>query len=301
MDLSVIIVNHNTLPLTRRCVDSVYAHTRNLRFEVIVVDNASSDGSQSVLACDERIILLPLSRNMGFGGANNRALNIALGRNILFLNPDTELLNNAAEQMVSLLDGRRDVVACGANLYDENLHPALSYRPFLPSWLSEVDGLLWGIPQRLRYGRARYFNPDLHTRSVGYITGADLMVKRLVLERVGGFNEQFFLYYEDTDLCRRLARRGVLLSLPTAHILHREGGSFELGRRTLRRLIYAERGRECYFRLNHSPRHRRVANALYGCSLTLRSVVYALCGRGKRCRESMLRLKMLLRLQRRTR
>ena len=298
MDLSVIIVNHNTLPLTVGCVDSLYQHTRDLRFEVIVVDNASTDGSQEVLGDDERIIFLPLCRNEGFGTACNRALCIALGRQVLFLNPDTRLLNNAAEQMVALLDSRADVVACGANLYDEQLRPSLSFRPFLPSWLSEADALLGGIPQRLRYGRARYFNPTSHVLRVGYVTGAAMMVRRRALECVGGFDEHFFLYYEDTDLCRRLAEQGTLVSLPTARIQHLEGGSFALTRRTLRRVLYSEQGRDCYYSLNHSRRHHRVANALYRCSLHLRSLIFMVVGRWERSRESRLRLMALSHLRR---
>lgn len=299
MDLSVIIVNHNTLPLTRRCIDSLYALTQKRLFEVIVVDNASTDGSQRELSHDERIIFLPLKQNEGYGRANNRALRIALGQYILFLNPDTRLLNNAAEQMVALLEQRRDVVACGANLYNEKLQPMLSFRPFLPSLFSEVDSLLCGLPQRLRWGRNRYFNHSTTERRVSYITGADMMVRRIALDKVGGFNEEFFLYYEDTDLCRRLATQGTLLSLPSAHIQHTEGGSFIHSRRQTRRILLSEQGRECYFRLNHSRLHHNAANAVYRCSLYLRSMAYAVRGKRKALREVLLRLRTLERLQQR--
>lgn len=300
MDLSVIIVNHNTLSLTKRCIDSLYAHTRNIRFEVIVVDNASIDRSVEMLRSDGRIMLLTMSRNVGFAAANNHALMYALGRNILFLNPDTLLLNNATEQMSHTLDQQASVVACGANIYDEMLHPALSFKQQFPSIYSEIDGLFLDIGQRVRYGRERYFNHSRHLRSVRYVTGADLMVKRKALETVGGFSEEFFLYYEDTDLCQRLATIGEIVSVPTAHIQHLEGASFGMQQIKRRRLIYAEHGREIYYRRHHSTRHHTMANYIYRYRLLLRATLFALLGQKIRSKEALFRAEVVKRLHKET-
>lgn len=296
MDLSVIIVNHNTLGLTQRCIDSLFHNTHTLEFEVIVVDNGSTDGSVKALKQDERILLVPLGRNIGFGQANNQALKLALGRNILFLNPDTVLLNNAAEQLSELLDNNATVVACGANLYNDALQPALSFRRMLPSLRSEVDELLMQLPERIRYGRNRYFNHTRQELRVGYITGADLMVKRGALERIGGFAKEFFLYYEDTDLCRRLSSIGDLVSLPSAHIQHLEGASFTTRHIRKRRLLLAERGRDSYYKLHHTRRHHRWANRVYRLSLLLRASLHTITGHSRLSKEALLRSAIIKRL-----
>lgn len=275
MDLSIIIVNYNTLTITAACIERIFAITEGIDFEVILVDNASTDCSREHFSKDDRISYIYNHENLGFGRANNLALKRAQGRNILFLNPDTLLLNNAAERLCAFLDQDPSAVAVGGNLYDEQMQPALSFCRLRPSILEECDALLFHLPQRIFAARSRFFNHTSHPVKVGYITGADLMARRKDLIAVGGFAEEFFMYYEDTDLCHRLAQRGgKILSIPSARIQHLEGRSFNEARLNRQRITLSEQGRHLYYSKNHSRRYHIAANAIYLLSLRLHSIYY---------------------------
>lgn len=277
MDLSIIIVNYNTRQTTAACIDSVFAHTTGIHFEVILVDNASTDGSREHFSADGRITYIYNHENIGFGRANNLAIKRAKGRNVLLLNPDTLLLNNATEILSSYLDSHPAVVVVGGNLYDENLLPALSFKLLRPSITEEIGSLMFHLPQRIFAPRRRYFNHTSHPIKVGYITGADLMARRKELMVIGGFDEDFFMYYEDTDLCFRLSRCGrEIQSVPSAHIQHLEGRSFSEVQINRRRIILSEQGRHLYYKKNHSRRYHITANTIYLISLRLHSIYYKL-------------------------
>ena len=137
MDVSIIIVNYNTRDLTLQCLRSVYEKTKNLEFEMIVVDNASSDDSvESIKKQFPQVRVVESSENLGFGRANNLGLGIATGRNILFLNSDTELVNNAILILSEYLDAYTDVAVCGGNLYSKEMHPVHSFFRLFPSIFS---------------------------------------------------------------------------------------------------------------------------------------------------------------------
>ena len=123
MDVSIIIINYNTLDMTRACIDSIFEKTSSLDFEVILVDNNSKDNSKDFFEKDKRIIYVYNNDNLGFGVANNVGLKFAKGRNILFLNSDTLLVNNAIKILSDYLDGNSDVGACGGNLYNKDMTP----------------------------------------------------------------------------------------------------------------------------------------------------------------------------------
>lgn len=143
MDVSVIIVNYNTMQMTRECIDSVFKCTRLCTFEVILVDNASVDGSKACFEADSRIKYIYSDVNVGFGNANNLALATSAGRNVLFLNSDTILINDAISLMSIFLDKNACVGCCGGNLYSASKEPAHSFQRFSPLW-KEIDGLLGG-------------------------------------------------------------------------------------------------------------------------------------------------------------
>lgn len=228
MDVSIIIVNYKTLSLVMDCINSIIKHSIGISYEVIVVDNNSHDDFDKHIKSvyDNRVLCLPLSENIGFGRANNEGVKLARGRNIFFLNPDTLLLNNAVKVLSDYLDANPSVACCGGNLYNVEMKPMHSYSMLLPSLSWEINLLSGGRYEKLRWGKNAQFNHTLVPRKVGYICGADMMVKHEVLEKLGGFSNDFFLYYEDTELAYRIKLAGYeIVSIPFAKIQHLEGKS----------------------------------------------------------------------------
>lgn len=298
MDLSIIIVNYNTRHITAACIESIYACTTGIRFEVILVDNASTDDSKEHFSRDGRISYIYNHENIGFGRANNLGLAVARGRNILFLNPDTLLLNNAAAILSMYLDSHDKVAVVGGNLYGRDMQPMLSFRRQRPSIGWEVANMMNHLPEKILLPRRWYFNFTSRPIRVGYITGADLMARRADVKAVGGFSEDFFMYYEDTDLCQSLLRlRPQIISHPEARIQHLEGGSFEEAHINRRRILLSEQGRHTYYKRNHSRRYHRLANDIYLASLTLHSLCYKLLRRRTQYRASLLRRLIVRHLQ----
>lgn len=275
-DVSVIIVNYNTRAVLMPCIRSLVRHTEDISYEVIVVDNHSEEDIGDYLTTEfgDTVRYLPLPENIGFGRANNEGIKVATGRNILFLNPDTLLLNNAIKILSDTLDTHDHVGACGGNLYDENMQPALSFRRLIPGIRYELFEMTAHKLENLFYHGNWMFNHSSHPLKVAYITGADLMVRRSVLDTTGTFSPLFFMYNEDTDLCLRIRQAGYdILSVPSAKIQHLEGRSTHDGERSIseRGLFLSEQGRYNYYTKNVPPLRKRVADAIYLCSL------YCLC------------------------
>jgi hypothetical protein len=225
MDVSIVIVNYNTRQLTAECLDSVFAKTNGLRFEVILVDNASRDGSAEQFAADPRIVFIAGGGNLGFGRANNRGLQAARGRHILFLNSDTQLINNAVKILADFLDVTPRAGACGGNLLRPDLQPNLSLFRMFPAG-GEWDFIFSSVYSRFFLRGNIAYNHTGRPLPVAFVSGADMMVRRAVLEETGGFDEDFFMYFEDAELAWRIRRRGYrIFSVPDARIIHLGGQS----------------------------------------------------------------------------
>lgn len=275
MDVSIIIVNYHTAQLVIDCLKSVYEKTDGITFEIIIVDNASGDNYDKIIAeefPDKNIKFITLPENIGFGRANNAGFEIANGRNILCLNPDTILINNAIKILSDYLDANPDVGACGGNLYDEQMNPTLSFRRMLPGIRWELSELCHLIPEKILYGGNSHFNFSDEVITVGYITGADLMIPQKILNSVNGFSEKFFMYYEETDLCKRIAKLGYRVkNIPFAKIQHLEGRSFSSGDTfNPLKIERSEYGRYIYYHRNLSMFHRLAANFIYLTFLSTR-------------------------------
>jgi hypothetical protein len=226
--VSVIIVNYKTQDLIVETITSIFEHTKKISFEIIVVDNNSNDNSQNIIKhkFDGKVKYLSLEVNLGFGKANNEGAKIACGKYLLFLNSDTTLINNSIEILANFLDKNEHVGICGGNLYTENLKPAHSCMPVLPSLYLEIDSLFWHIPSKLVWGKNFDFNTSNKPKKVADIIGADLMIRTEIFNNLKGFDPEFFLYNEESELAFRVKKAGYsIYSIPDAKIIHLEGRS----------------------------------------------------------------------------
>ncbi len=240
-DLSIILVNTNNGAVIRPCLDSIFRFTQGLEYEVIVVDNGSTDGSLEMLKGEyaSRIRLVENGANRGFCKANNRGMEKAEGRAVILLNSDTELRDNALKTLYDFLFSGEQMGACGGVLVYPGGAPQFSYGfyPSLPRmlWIT-LSGLL-----RVKAGRKEQAVVPGDERvpfRVEYICGADLMMKKSVLDKVGLLDERFFIYFEETDLCRRITQAGYGIWLrPDVKIVHHIEGSFR-ERKRMREVIF---------------------------------------------------------------
>ncbi len=229
VDLSICIVNWNRCELLRNLLLSLQPAYAGLAAEVIVVDNASTDGSAKMVAVEfPEVQLTRNGQNLGFSKANNQAVAKARGRYVLFLNNDTIVRQGALEQMTTLLDKRPDIVAVGPRLNGIDGRPRDRYicLPTLPALLDRVRLLHWTRLFRRAYRAYRRgsFNAA-ESQTVEQVPGSAVMVRREPFLASGGWDEGFDFGCEDFDLSARLKRLGLLYYLASAEIIHLGGRS----------------------------------------------------------------------------
>ena len=217
MDLSIIIVNYNTLELTKACIESIRYHTKDIEYEIIVVDNASTDGSIKFFSMMKDIAFIESGDNLGFGRANNLGLEHSSGRYVLMLNSDTVIENNILTRMVKRFDVQPKDVAClGSLLLHADRCPSCSFG-YYKSWKEEFGK---------KVEERNTNNIEGAQREVEYVSGADLFVRRNVAKELGLFDPDFFMYYEDMELGYRYRKSGYKSVVVNEHgIIHLEGAS----------------------------------------------------------------------------
>ncbi len=229
MDVSFIIVNYNSTALAISCIHSIQTYTRDIAYEILVVDNASPDDDANLLltrfpnrqACK-------LAENRGVGAANNLALAQAKGAFVFFLNPDTELTHNAARQFADYLQKpeHKHIAICGAHLFNESPQGTPSYGNFPGFWQSLASAGPYLLFRSYYYQHldTGVVNKLDQTREVDYVSGAAMFIRRSIIQQVNGFDEHFFLYFEETDLCKRVNNAGYkTMLIPSIKIRHKEG------------------------------------------------------------------------------
>lgn len=246
MDVSIIIVNYNTKQLLANCLTTVFEKTKGVTFEVIVVDNASTDSSEEYIK--ERypsVKWINSGENLGFGKANNLGAKSATGKYLFLLNSDTLLLNNAIRIFFDYAESHQHegIGTFGSWLLDKNEKPNNSFG-FFPCAKNEICYLL-----------GKYQLPSLsditEEKEVDYITGADLFIEKRLFDKLDGFDKNIFMYYEETDLQYRIAQRGLSRKIiPGPRIIHLEGGSFENKGLSLKRFLMAQTSYNYYLRKN---------------------------------------------------
>jgi GT2 family glycosyltransferase len=251
MDVSVIIVSYNNKKLLQDCLHSVVENTKGVSYEIIVVDNSSRDGSQDMLRESyPNVTLLCNKENAGFSRANNQGYKLSSGKCLLFLNSDTLILGNAIEKMAMHLKENPTMGILGPRIVNTDHQPTRSYMRFL-----DAKKLFLGS-KRLRFFvdvekyRLHFPEYDYSTiRKVPWLSGACLMIKRKVFEEAGLFDEHYFFYLEDVDLCLQVNRLGYdVVYFPVVAIIHMFGGSSRQHPDHLHRLY--DKSMAYYFRKN---------------------------------------------------
>jgi hypothetical protein len=231
IDVTAVVVNYKTPDLTKRAIASVLTGSTDMFKEVIVVDNASYDGSVEKIReqWNSQITLIENEENLGFAKANNQAMRIAKGRYYFLLNSDAEIIDDSLSKMVRFADANRDIGILGCRIASSdgtqqyscwrayNLSYLLSralylYRILPDGWFGTTNIEVYGKPGR--------------TQPVEVVSGCAMLVRREAAEKAGLFDEQFFMYCEDMDWCTRMRKAGYgVYFLFDALVLHKEGSS----------------------------------------------------------------------------
>jgi len=268
-ELAVVIVSSNSAQWLRPCLTTLFAHLDQVDADVVVVDNAD-DGSREIVAAEFPGARAITCDNHGFAHANNRALETVDASWVLFLNPDTEIREGSFRQLLDALDERPDVGVVGvAQISAEGaLFPSAGYAPDALRALGDAVATPWlRPPRRLRQHElrtARYAREFACDWSVGSF----LLVRRETLESTGYFDERFFLYHEEIDLCTRARAAGWrIVHLPSMTIVHHVGKA-GASSRLFAQGAYAQRQ---YARKHFSPAHRAAYLAALALGYALRS------------------------------
>ena len=246
VELSIIIISYNTRELTVACVRSLLAQTKKAEFDVMVVDNLSTDGSADTIASKfPQVRLIRSDRNLGFACANNVAAQDMSREWLLLLNPDTVVLAGAIDKLLVFAKAHPETsIFGGRTLFpDRSLNPSSCWRrPTLWSMFCISSGLT------SIFRNSELFNPEAYggwrrdtVRQVDIVSGCFLLIRRNLWERLGGFDPAFFMYGEEADLCWRAAKLGErCLICPEATIIHYGGSSEKVRADKMVRLFRAK-------------------------------------------------------------
>ncbi len=224
-DLSIIIVNWNSKDYLQSCILSILNNTHNIKFEIIVIDNASFDGCGEMLEpYYPQVTFIQSDKNLGFAKANNEAFKVSTGRVVVFLNPDTEVKNSSLEILYHEINFLQDAGILGAKLLNSDGSIQTSCIQSFPTIMNQVFNfavLRKIFPRLSLWGTAPLFLREDKWSEVDAVSGACLMIKRSIFEKVGMFCEDYFMYSEDIDLCFNVHKAGFKnYFIPKAVIIH---------------------------------------------------------------------------------
>jgi N-acetylglucosaminyl-diphospho-decaprenol L-rhamnosyltransferase len=226
--LSIILINYNGAAVLHDCLSSIENHTDFCNRELIIVDNSSADSSIKIIQENFfSVVLIRSPVNLGFGKANNLAVKHSQGEHLLFLNTDTILIENTPQILSNYLTQNQDVGAVSARITfaDDSYQLSCGKLPNLA--IEFIDKIRYGLDQKWHRTFSRIYDRQYSTvRKMGWLTGACLMIRRDVFEQLGGFDETFFMYFEDKDICKRVSEAGwKVVYYPKTSLIHLLGGS----------------------------------------------------------------------------
>ncbi len=280
-DLAIITVSTNEANWLRPCLSTVFSHLGDLRADVVVVDNDSEDGTRELVETEFPGARVVPSANHGFSHANNRALMTCNARYVLFLNPDTEIVDGMFSDLVRAMDERPTVGLVGVRQINTEGRLDATIRRF-PNAMRALGEAFAAdrVPHRPRWLGERELDPAMYDREVScdWTSGSFMLARREAIESAGFLDERFFMYSDETDLCRRIKTAGwEIRHLPAMTIIHHEGKAGikptieSLGAWT--RIAYA--------RKHFSPVHR---GAYFGAVMLRHSLRAVYSGKGEQGR-----------------
>lgn len=282
LDLSILIISYNSRAETLACLESVFRHPPACSFEVIVLDNASPDGSAAAIAAAfPQVSLIRSDQNLGFAQGNNRAAVEARGARLLLLNPDTLVAESSLTALWQCAEDNASAgIWGGRTLFaDGRLNPASCWRDIsLWSLCCSTFGLTWLRPESARFNPEAFGNWQRDTvRSVDIVSGCFLLIDHSLWRELSGFDPCFFMYAEEADLCLRARQRGARpMITPAATIIHL-GGACEASQ--IDKVIKIHRGRITLIRKHWPLAKLSIGLALYWLWALLRIVAaYAVSG-----------------------
>ena len=254
MKLSIIIVNYNTRDILKDCIDSIARYHPCFEYEIIVVDNASTDGTAEMLRASYGYVkLISNSSNLGFATANNIGIKASSGDFVLLLNSDTEVVDGSLEGMITYMASHPRVGVLGPRLLDKNFRIIQISWAWHPTIIKETFQKMLS-PQNITNIKlinilVRFLNRK--ARHVDLVPGACMLIRREVLDAVGGLDENLFLYFEESDLCKRSSAAGwETMYIPTVNVIHKLGQTMKKnGKMTL---LHYRRSQLYYYRKHNS-------------------------------------------------
>lgn len=261
--VDVVLVSYRCPKLVRECLTALYQHAPRTSMQTYVVDNASGDGTLELVRSEfPEARAIDAGQNAGFARATNLGIRAGDGDYVLTLNPDTRVTEGALDRLVAVLEERPDVAAAGPKLElpDGSVDHA-SARAF-PTILGTL-GHFSGLARRTRVpaGLALYRSVPVEAGPVDLVCGACMLLRRSALDEVGAFDERYWMYMEDIDLCYRLAQAGWKTRYePEARVLHVKGGTVE-GRRGPRLVLSFHAGMWRFYRHHYAPGRSRLTTA----------------------------------------
>lgn len=231
MDVSIIIVNYNTTGLVNQCISSILKYCTNVVYEIIVIDNASSDRSiEKISSLWPSVKLILNKNNNGFGSANNQGIKVAKGEFYFLLNSDAYLVGDCLTPFLAFMKDPQniDCAVCGAELFTGTSKTTVSFGnfPTITRVIASLGGYMLFKSFYKKHMNLGVVNYDSQIKVVDFISGAAMFIRKSVIDVVGPFDEDFFLYFEETELSYRIRKAGYKsVILPHVKIIHLEGQS----------------------------------------------------------------------------
>jgi len=259
-DLSIIIVNFNTKQLLYECLDSIQSKVKEITYEVFVVDNASIDGSAEMVEREfPWVKLIKNKENLGFAKANNQAIGKAKGEIILLLNSDTLIIDNNIKPLLTFMKNHKNVGIVGCKVLDENgnlSYTAINFPDLISEWWFFSYDIIRRILNVSFYKKYKGINYD-KISPVDWVSGCAFFIKKEVIKKIGMLDENFFLYYEDTEYCYRAKKAGFeVIYYPFYKILHYRGKSGDPI--NFKTLIYCFNSSCYYFQKTHGYLYAKI-------------------------------------------
>lgn len=277
IELSIIIVNWNSKDYLQRCIASILDSKSEIKFEIVVIDGGSFDGSGEMLKqCYPQVKFIQSDKNLGFAKANNIAFKASSGSHILFLNPDTEVVIPAIDILFDQMKKLSRAGAIGCKLLNADGSIQTSCIQSFPTILNQLldsEFLRALFPKSRLWGMASLFGATNRPAEVEVLSGACIMMRRSLFEQIGQFSEDYFMYAEDMDLCYKVRQAGYEnYYIQTATVLHFGGGSTQ--QRPSDFAVVMMRASVCRFL-------RKTRGEMYGsgyrCSMLISAIVRIVC------------------------